>query len=70
MIYQLVIAVAGIGLLMAAWFLVQGWVRRHSPEVPEDGDVLEGRWGCYGCLFAGRCRRTCESSEDAQSLTP
>ena len=46
-----------MGLLMTGWYVVQGWVRRHSPEIGEDCDILEGRWGCGDCILHGRCRR-------------
>ncbi len=57
MLSQLAIAITGLGLLMTGWYVVQGWVRRHSPEIGDDCDILEGRWGCGDCILHGRCKR-------------
>ncbi len=57
MLHDLIIAVGGIILLMAGWILFQNWVRKNSPELPPDCDVLEGRFGCSTCALADHCQK-------------
>lgn len=57
MLYHLVVAIGLILFLMIGWLLVQQLAKKQSPELPEDCDVLEGRFGCAGCALAGKCSR-------------
>lgn len=66
MLAHLVIATSALGLFMTGWYLLQAWVRRHSPDLPEDGDILEGKWGCQGCLFLHRCKLDEECPRDGR----
>ncbi|MFQ5568439.1 MAG: hypothetical protein ACE5G0_02115 [Rhodothermales bacterium] len=67
MIDQLFIATTVIGVLMVSWYLLQSWARKHDDTVSEDGDILETRWGCGGCLHS----HSCDLVQDcAQSPTP
>ncbi len=49
--YHLAITIVALGLLLTAWVLFQGWVRRHTPGMREDADVLRGRFGSCGACF-------------------
>jgi hypothetical protein len=54
MFYHLAIAVAGVVGLMGVWIGVQALIRRESPNMPADADVLACRScgahdGCHGC---------------------
>lgn len=65
MIAQLLLTLAIMAALMVGYYLVQRGLRRVSPEIGHNSDVLETRWGCGLCLFKqrkscprhGRCRR-------------
>jgi len=48
-------AVAGLGLILGAWLLVQSVWRRAFPGTPADEDVLAGRLGCHGCTCSEHC---------------
>ncbi len=62
MIYHLLIAILGIGLLMMIWLGVQLLEKRQS-KLPSDCDVLSLKSGCLGCLLKGRCRKDREEGE-------
>ena len=67
MLLQLLLTMAVLGALMGGWLGLQAWVRRGSPELTPDCDVLHGRWGCHGCSLSSACNG---SSNPAQSPTP
>jgi hypothetical protein len=57
MLYHLVITIVLLGLLLAAWVGFQAWVRRLTPGMSEDADVLRGRFGSCGvCLGFEACK--------------
>ncbi len=60
MVLQLLVTVAIMTVLMGGYYLVQRGLRRVSPEVGPECDVLEDRWGCGGCLFHGHCAHELE----------
>lgn len=43
------LAILGLGLLCAAWFLVQHWVKRHDPDQPgvENHQHCGGHGTCH-----------------------
>jgi len=55
MLTQLLTTVAAISLMMAGWIGLQTWVRRSS-KMGSECDMLEGRFGCVGCVLSGRCK--------------
>lgn len=55
MILQLAVTILALAVLMGGWLLLQGWVRRTSPELTSECDVLDGRFGCGSCIRRGRC---------------
>jgi hypothetical protein len=55
MLLQLAITLGVLTLLMGGWFAVQSVIRRQTPGMAPDDDVLIGRWGCGGCIRKGRC---------------
>jgi hypothetical protein len=55
MIYQLVITILLMGLLLTAWIGFQSWVRRQSPWMRPDTDVLQGRFSCGTCISFEEC---------------
>ena len=63
----MLLTAAIIAGLMGGWLLVLRTGRRQCSGRPDDGDLLEGRWGCHGCLFAKRCRL---EGDAPQSPTP
>lgn len=67
MLIQLAITVLVLFIIMGGWLALQAWVRRISPGLPDDCDVLRGRWGCHGCSPTGRCG---SMAEQGQSPTP
>lgn len=67
MLLQLAITFLVLGAIMGGWLGLQAWIRRASPQLSGDCDVLQGRWGCHGCSLTGRCG----ASEDTrQSPAP
>lgn len=54
--YHLVITIAVMALLMGGYYLIQFGLRRVSPDIGSECDVLETRWGCGTCMFHGKCR--------------
>ena len=54
--YHLIITIAMLLGLMALWLGLQLWDRRDEEELG-DCDLLERRFGCHGCVLAGRCSR-------------
>jgi len=55
MFYQLVIAISGIAVLLGFWIVFQNWIRKQTPELSDDCDVLEGRFGCGDCAVSQSC---------------
>lgn len=51
MVYHVLMAVVGVVVLAGAWVAVQSLVRRGSPELAEDADVLT----CHVCGADGTC---------------
>lgn len=51
MMYHILVAVVGIVLLSVLWIGVQALVRKQSPGLPEDADVL----ACTLCDPDGTC---------------
>ena len=48
MILQLLVTTVAMLALMAGYYFVQNSLRHVSPEMGEDYDPLEDRWGCGG----------------------
>lgn len=63
MLTQLLVTVAAIAVMMTGWLGLQAWVRRSS-NLGADCDMLEGRFGCVGCVLSGHCKL-----EDADDLS-
>jgi hypothetical protein len=56
MLYSVLRALGGIYLLVALWYGVQLWIRRHSPNLPPDCDPLERYFGaCHRCAMGDSC---------------
>lgn len=55
MILQLAVTIVALTVLLGGWMLLQGWVRRASPELTPESDVLDGRFGCGSCIRRGHC---------------
>lgn len=55
MLTQLLITMGAIFAMMAGWLALQAWARR-SERLGSDCDMLEGRFGCAGCVLSGRCK--------------
>lgn len=56
MFYDILTACGGIMALGLFWLGVQYLVRRQTPDLPPDCDVLEHlSHGCRGCKRAGTC---------------
>ena len=70
MFYYLGITIVLMAVLMLGYFFVQRSLRRVSPEVDEESDVLETRWGCGHCLFRHRAgcllHGTCKNTSERQ----
>jgi len=49
--YDFAVTVLSLGLLLTLWVLFQAWVRRHTPGMRRDADVLSGRIGSCGACF-------------------
>ena len=49
--YHAVVTIFALGILITLWVLFQGWVRRHTPGMRDDADVLRGRFGSCGACF-------------------
>jgi len=60
MFYHLLIAVAGIFLMMGAWLGLQLLERRQTSCANQNGDLLKHRMGCLGCMLKGHCHTTGE----------
>ena len=56
MLYHLAIGIGLMVVLMLLWLGVQHLVRKNSPELPPDCDVLEGKIGCHGCALEDKCQ--------------
>lgn len=67
MILQILLTAGILGGLMGLWLVVLRSGHRQCGKLTDDGDLLEGRWGCHGCLFAKRCRL---ERDAPQSPTP
>jgi hypothetical protein len=55
MVLQLAITIIALTVLVGGWMLLQEWVRRTSPDLTDESDVLDGRFGCGSCIRRGRC---------------
>lgn len=56
LIYTFLTGVGGMALIAVAWFGVQSLVRRNSPHLPVDCDLLESMsHDCGNCSEAGSC---------------
>lgn len=55
MLIQLIVTSAVMLGLMLVYYVVQRGLHRVSPEIPEDCDLLEERWGCNGCALSSAC---------------
>jgi len=55
MLYHLVITTLLVALLMGGWIGLQSWVRRRSPWMSHDTDVLQGRFSCGTCIGFEDC---------------
>jgi hypothetical protein len=56
LLYSFGIGIGGMVLIAVVWFAVQQFVRRNSPQIPEDCDLLEGMaHGCGNCSESGTC---------------
>ena len=55
MLNQMLVAVCAMSVLMVFWALVQYLVRKSADPDKMEADVMEGRWGCFGCCFASQC---------------
>ncbi len=51
MLYHAAVTILALGLLLSAWVAFQSWVRRATPGMREDADVLRGRFGSCGACF-------------------
>lgn len=60
---DLVTSTGLLAALMAGWYVLQRWVRRNVPEMGNEQDILEGRWGCRGCFLVNRCDREAACSQ-------
>ena len=49
--YHTAVTIIALALLLTAWILFQNWVRRHTPGMRSDADVLRGRFGSCGACF-------------------
>jgi hypothetical protein len=55
-IFSLLTGVGGMVLIAVLWFAVQQLVRRNSPLIPADCDLLESMGhDCGNCSEAGAC---------------
>ncbi|OQY27747.1 MAG: hypothetical protein B6244_09575 [Candidatus Cloacimonetes bacterium 4572_55] len=62
MLFHLILAPIVVSLMMIGWFLVMQYVRKNSPDIPDNCDVLEMRpGGCHACSHAGK---SCPSSSE------
>jgi hypothetical protein len=55
MLYHLLITPLLVGLLLACWIGFQAFVRRRSPGLGHDADVLQGRFSCGTCIGFEDC---------------
>ena len=55
MIYHLLITPLLVGLLLAGWIGFQSFVRKRSPLMTPDSDVLQGRFSCGTCISFEEC---------------
>lgn len=67
-IYHLLIACSSVAVMAALWVGVQALVRRGSPELGEDEDVLACRTcaaggSCGGCVHATKSRVRSDAEE-------
>ncbi len=49
--YHIAVTIIALGLLLTVWVLFQNWIRRHTPGMRDDADVLRGRFGSCGACF-------------------
>lgn len=57
MLYHLIIGPTLLVLLMLGWWAFQEWVRRETPNLKPDCDVLESRFlDCHGCHHSKQCQ--------------
>lgn len=67
MLYHLLLTPLLLGLLLAAWIGFQGWVRRMSPGLRADADVLRGRFSCGTCIEFESCHTALTRPSDSPS---
>ncbi len=64
MLYHILITPLLLGLIIAAWLGFQSWVRKRSPGMRPDADVLRGRFSCGTCFEFESCHTTLTSIGD------
>lgn len=57
MLYHLLITVGAILVFMVGWWLVQLLVRRNSPGIADDCDILEDKMSCRSCGKGDSCSK-------------
>lgn len=57
MLYHLFVAFGALAVFMAGWWLVQLLVRKSTPGVAEECDILEDKMGCHGCAKGDSCSK-------------
>lgn len=62
MVYHIAVTVLAMGLLLAGWISFQAWIRRKTPGMRGDADVLRGRFGSCGACFGFEDCRIPESA--------
>ena len=67
MLYHLLITPLLLGILIAAWLGFQAWVRKRSPGMRPDADVLQGRFSCGTCFEFESCHATLTRPGDAST---
>ncbi len=56
LLYTFGIGIGGMVFIAVVWVGVQQWVRRNTPNVPDDCDLLEGMGhDCGSCNHSDTC---------------
>ncbi len=55
MLYHLLITPLLVGLLLVGWIGFQAFVRKRTPGMGHDADVLRGRFSCGTCVGFEAC---------------
>ena len=66
--YHIAVTIVGLAVLITAWLAFQSWVRRTTPGMRNDADVLRGRFGSCGACFGFEDCRIPESVTDSDVL--